>query len=607
MKTILVCPPFASIARPVLGVSTLKARLSERGLSCAVAYLNLAFAEVISGWDYERIADQLPHHLLAGEWVFTECLYGSGDDPGARYLEDVLGARGGLVEEDLDLLRRARAAAPAFLERCVQEVPWGDFDVVGVSSSVAQNVATLALARRIRESHPGALIICGGANWQGEMGAELLRRFPFVDVAFSGEADESLPVVLEGLALGRAHPWKGVPGVLYRSAGRIVGEGRPASPVDLDTLPDPDHDDFFTAWEAAPAVQGLLPAITLETSRGCWWAQKAPCGFCGLDHAERPFRHKSPRRVVGELRRMAHRYRGGRLHLVDNVVAPSFLTRVLPELGAEPLSLPLFFSVRPDVSREQLRLAGAIHAHIQPGIESFSDHVLALMGKGSRSLENVRLLRWCKESGVVPHWNVIWGFPGETGEDYDAVLEMIPAITFLVPPGGQGNLSLDRYSPFHESPARHGFLDLRPLTAYSYLYPFPSASLGRLAYAFEHRCDPPSLDRGRRATLDAALTSWAQGFSGEVLAVASRKDGSFALVDDRPDAPARLIELDLLEQALYRAGDGIADRRALYAVAHGLGDSAAVDDRLDSFVGRRLMVTDGERFLSLALSRDSGW
>ena len=63
MKIIIACLPFATVARPVLGASTLKARLGERGVGCDVAYLNLAFSEAISRWDYEHIAVRMPHHL----------------------------------------------------------------------------------------------------------------------------------------------------------------------------------------------------------------------------------------------------------------------------------------------------------------------------------------------------------------------------------------------------------------------------------------------------------------------------------------------------------------------------------------------------------------
>ena len=44
---------------------------------------------------------------------------------------------------------------------------------------------------------------------------------------------------------------------------------------------------------------------------------------------------------------------------------------------------------------------------IQPGIESLSDHVLKLMRKGTTALQNIQLLKWCREYGVQPEWNLL--------------------------------------------------------------------------------------------------------------------------------------------------------------------------------------------------------
>lgn len=611
MNVLLLCMPFASAARPALGLSTLKARLQEGGVRCDVAYPNLAFADALGHWEYERIADHMAHKLLVGEWVFTQCLYDPGVDPGAAYIDDVVRPLGRLAANDIDVVLAARAAAPGFLADCLCSFSWAEYEVIGFSSSNAQNIASLALAGMVRRVHPRAVIAFGGANWQGVMGAELLRRFPFVDIAFSGEADLSFPAFLRALAAGRSRPYAGVAGVIYRSPRGARAIASPPDLIDMNELPIPDHSDFFIARSQMRKPRGPLPAVTLETTRGCWWAQRHPCGFCGLDDDERVFRSKRPERVVRELRELGGRYDGGRLHLVDNVVAPEFFSRVLPEVAARPLPMPLFFDVRPSVSLDQLRLVGKIHADIQPGIESFSDHVLGLMGKGTRALENIRLLKWCKSCGVVPHWNLIYGFPGETVEDCQAMLDLLPAISFLSPPDSFGELSLDRYSPFHRAPQDHGFHDLRALTAYAYLYPFPQASLNRIAYAFEHECDPPSLDASQRRVLNDALSSWQRRFTGSALLKVEQEDGSLLLLDERPDATQRRVELDELEQALYCACDDIATGDALHSrfwPAAPRDDSlrAAVDQRLASLIRRRLMVTDGDRYLSLAVSERPG-
>ena len=92
---------------------------------------------------------------------------------------------------------------------------------------------------------PGTAIAFGGANWEGEMGQELHRSFPFVDIVCSGEADESFPArAVEPLGTpqsGLAHPGYRLPG--WRET---VSTG-PRPRHKARRLPFPDFDDFFRA------------------------------------------------------------------------------------------------------------------------------------------------------------------------------------------------------------------------------------------------------------------------------------------------------------------------------------------------------------------------
>ena len=103
---------------------------------------------------------------------------------------------------------------------------------------------------------------------------------------------------------------------------------------------------------------------------------------------------------------------------------------------------------------------------IQPGIESLSDHVLKLMRKGTTALRNIQLLKWAREFNIIAEWNILYGFPGETPDDYRDILELLPAIRFLRPPCAAGPIRLDRFSPYHKSPADFGLLNVRPLKTY---------------------------------------------------------------------------------------------------------------------------------------------
>jgi ribosomal peptide maturation radical SAM protein 1 len=598
--------PFADIDRPSLGISLLQARLRESDIACDVVYLNLAFARLLGREPYQRIADGLPFKTLAGEWVFAENLYGSTPTPGDSYVEEILRATPDGVTDDVAYVLGARALAGRFLAEQLKTVPWSTYDVVGFSSLCAQNVASLALARLLKEEHPRVVIVFGGANWQGVMGRELHHRFPFVDFACSGEADVSLPELLRRLASPDVGSPSTVAGLVYRDHGRTVTGGEAAPVRDLDALPLPDFSDFFAEYSRSSSVTRALPVLLSETTRGCWWAADHPCLFCGLNGALRVFRKKTPARVLRELRELARRWPSRGLELVDNVVSPAFFSQVLPAFVERRLPTPLFLEVRPSLSHEQVRLLAAVRGSVQPGIESLSDHVLDLMGKGTSALENVRLLVWCKEHGVRAYWNIIHGFPGETRDDCERMLALVPALRFLDPPASFRALSLDRFSPYFERPEEYGFRRVRPLAAYRHIYPFPDAALRRIAFSFDYDYAPGAEPADVEA-LREEVQAWQNAPRLGRLRSRKNGDGSLLLVDTRAEAGSREVVLDGLEQLLYRACGDIRNRDELLALAREEYREDGRDDeeigrRLASFVERRLMVTDGDRFLSLAMA-----
>jgi hypothetical protein len=76
------------------------------------------------------------------------------------------------------VIRHARSCAGRFVRDCLASVDWDAYDVVGFTSTFAQNVASLALARRVADLHRSSAIVFGGANCEGEMGLGLHRCFP---------------------------------------------------------------------------------------------------------------------------------------------------------------------------------------------------------------------------------------------------------------------------------------------------------------------------------------------------------------------------------------------------------------------------------------------
>jgi ribosomal peptide maturation radical SAM protein 1 len=441
------------------------------------------------------------------------------------------------------------------------------------------------------------------------MGLELHRQFPCVDYVCSGEAEESFPALVRQVVGGDAGRRPAdIPGIVYRGMdGVSVSTGPPEVIRELDRLPYPDFGDYFHDLEQCTVSAPVLPTLLLETSRGCWWGAKSHCTFCGLNGGTMAFRSKSPRRALDELEYLTGRWRVDLVEAVDNILDMKYFNDMLPALARAGGSTQLFYEVKANLTRAQVRLLGEAGVRrIQPGIESLSDHVLRLMRKGTTALRNVQLLKWAREYGIVVEWNLLYGFPGETREDYAAILRLLPAIRFLRPPCAVGPIRLDRFSPYYDSPGEFGLANVRPILAYDYLYPVSAEALRRIAYYFDFDYEPGVDPGGCAADVIAYIMAWQGNPEAGALSSTASADGDLVLDDSRPDATVTHLTLSGLEQAAYdycdelRAGPGIAQHLRRRFPGAEFADQQVLDF-LDSLVANRLMVTDGRHYLSLAI------
>jgi ribosomal peptide maturation radical SAM protein 1 len=604
-KALLLSMPFGALERQALGLSLLKALLEREGLPCDVRYLTFAFAEVIGYGEYQWMTNHAPYTAFAGDWAFAEALYGTRPDLDAAYEREVLRGTWRLDDAAVARVWRVRSQGALFIERCLATIPWDEYALVGFTSTFAQNIASLALARRIKQAHPEIAIVFGGANWEGEMGLELHRQFPFVDYVCSGEAEASFPALARCVLAGRGPG--AIPGLVARVADGSVSYG-PHEPVrDLDALPTPDYADFFRDLRASTLAPAIAPLLLVETSRGCWWGAKSHCTFCGLNGGSMSFRRKSAARALAEFAELSARWQICGIEAVDNILDMRAFDDLLPALAAAGAPYSLFYEIKANLRREQVRLLSVAGVRsVQPGIESLSDHVLALMRKGSTGLLNVQLLKWCREYNVRPLWNLLYGFPGEQRADYEASLNLLRQIRFLDPPYSCGSVRLDRFSPYFEDPAAFGLRNIRPLAVYRYLYPCDDAALARIAYYFDYDY-APEVDPGNSAAEAVAFAqAWRRSPETGTLVAHPGADGALLLSDTRADRRVDELALSGAERELYEYCDqvrtpvGVARHLATAYPAQRWGEAEA-RAALDRLVELRVMVSDGSHYLSLAL------
>jgi ribosomal peptide maturation radical SAM protein 1 len=600
--------PFAAV-RPAIGASLLVAHLQRIGIPAQVSYLNMAFAHALGEADYRYFADNAPTQSLAGDWVFAKELFGVRPAADTAYVE-AFATRFAKYSYGISanaVLSRARNNAEVFINACLAKVDWMAFDVVGFTSSFTQNVASLALAKRLKAIHPHLRIVFGGANCEDAMGLGLHQAFAFVDFVCCGEADISFPRLVT--ALSGADNYHDIPGVISRQNGQSrYSSLSPEQVADLDDLPIPNFDDYFQqVAETFPQARPVRARVLMESSRGCWWGQKHHCTFCGLNGNAIDYRAKSPKRVVDELTELQRRYSAEHIEMVDNILDRNYFLTVLPEITRRNLNLRLFYETKANLRKDQMRLlreAGVMA--IQPGIESLSTTVLRLIKKGTTAVQNIQMLKWCSEFGIEPCWNLLYGFPGENPAEYDAMPTIVDSVSHFEPPRGIGAFRLDRFSPYFTRSAELGLCNLRPDRSYHYIYDLPEEQLFSIACYFEHDYTDGRNPDAYAAETIAAVQRWRGGYKRGRLVYADHGD-CLAIWDLRSGASQRLTILRGISRKVYLHCD---EHQSLRGIQTLLDSDPPCEPELgpllDGLVAKRLMLKLDDRYLSLAVRLADG-
>jgi ribosomal peptide maturation radical SAM protein 1 len=476
--------PWESASRPSLAIGTLVAVARQAGFDCAAQHLNLDLAVRMGAAQYDAFAENVELFPL-GEHLFAVDLFGSEPLDSERYLAR-FGGTDPIESGSPDPLHVLRdRTIPGFLDAATSRLGALLPDVVGFSCTFNQTLPSLALARRIKATVAKVTVLLGGACVHGQMGETYAETFGhLVDHVFTGEADDSFPAWLRAFVDG--DPRRTLPGV-------TGGHERPRPArltQNLDRLPAPVYDEYFeqrAELEAAGGSLTHLRHLPYESSRGCWWGEKHHCTFCGLNNEGMLFRRKSSGRVVAELEELAEAYGITSFMAADNILDFQAYGAMLGDLERSPIDFDLFYEIKANVRRPDvaaLQRAGV--RRVQPGIESFSDHVLELMRKGTTGLRNVQLLKLLQEHGVRVDYNILVGFPHETLDDYHENIRIMAAIDHLPPPNGSAiTVRVDRFSPFFHDSEALGIRDMRAAAYYRHLIPLELVAPEQYAYFFD--------------------------------------------------------------------------------------------------------------------------
>lgn len=293
--------------------------------------------------------------------------------------------------------------------------------VVGLSQWTHNRHTTIALARLIKQQLPQSLVILGGghATHQAEL---ILRHHPEVDLVVTGEAEETLPELLDTIAGGEN--LNAVAGLVLRHTGTVQPTA-PRTPVlHLDELPFPAHylDEMLYG-------DRQLQAEFITSSRGC----PASCRFCASPTFwGRRVRFRTAASVAAEIRYLRDTY--GLIYLSlrdDTFTADRQRTRALCQEMQEQ-RIKLFWNCQSRVEaidRETLDLMRQAGCEcVQLGVESGSPRILKLLGKSSNLEQIIRASVLVRQAGLQLSIFLITGIPAEDEMDRQMTRKLVEQI-----------------------------------------------------------------------------------------------------------------------------------------------------------------------------------
>jgi ribosomal peptide maturation radical SAM protein 1 len=553
---LLIVPPFGGLNIPSLGVHLLQQYARQEGIELKVLYANMILAAMIGEKHYLDVC-QAPTSFLLGERLFAASLFGT---PPLGYNVNIIFNRKlfDKVENFSDTFRiskllRLENICREWVEKISSYLLRCNFKVIGMTSTFEQINASLVIFKNIKKVKPNIITIIGGGNVEGEM-AEGMREISekylncSVDYIFSGESEISFRNFVKNVFKE---------GIIPKNKN-IKGELLD----DMNSLPIPDYGEYFQQFNYfLKDLTSDLTWIPYESSRGCWWGEKNPCKFCGINEERMKFRKKSPERIIKDFHSLIEKYPSKQIYMVDNIMPYSFFKDLLPQLEKDFPDIQIFYEQKSNLSFgkvELLKNAGV--RIIQPGIEALSSSILNRIGKGVSAKQNFDFLRFVSMIDLSVNWNLLYGFPGDKLEDYEQYLEILPLIHHLHPPSAVSHLSIERFSAYFNNPELFGIREIKPIESYDSIFP-NDINLNKLAYHFSAKYKSDSSNGSDVIKkLINEVDIWQESWNSEtqthpLLSIIKITDDVYTLVDTRSIGKNKEIQFIDYNKALISLTD----------------------------------------------------
>lgn len=619
-EVVLVWPPVAPIKTPAFGLSILKAALKEAGISCTIDYAAFYYINAI-GKDYKKVDWQ------SMDDFFTEYLFAKPAGVEIPYtFQEVFDHHLEIMhfsnpfyetrkeektrKELWEAAQRVQDIGEAEIEKTVERILALEPKIVGCAAIMGQVNASLAILKRIKELRPDITTIIGGFHAFGESGLALIKKYAFIDYVFSGESDDLIAPFCASILRGEE------PELSYgliQQGGPYPQEPPHRVLANMDKACVPDYSDYVEFMESEKGRQYIhhlnnkemdykeFTDWLFESSRGCWWGAKTACTFCGLNGALRNHRRKSPEVFLKQLEKFVNRYQIKEVCLCDTLLPEGYMEEVIPKLK-EKHSAELWIELRTTMRAKEIDdLVKAGYTKLVFGIESFSNHLLRLMHKGTSMLNNIAAIKYASKNKVLLNYNVLSDFPGETVADYEEQAALFPLIEHLISPKGAGHIFFVRNNYYVTHPEEYG-LKFTPSLGMRMMYPADEKYLAAMATVFDVVDAQPDSPEMQKAKKDyyAALYAWQKKRRIDNCYLEMvRKSYGWKVFDSRSCRTTFMQKVEGLEAVLLGLCEEPTGFKLLLQRLLPKHSETEICEALTRLIEKKLMLKDGNIYLAL--------
>jgi len=352
-----------------------------------------------------------------------------------------------------------------------EEVP----PVVGFTVPFGGNLyGALKAGQWIKKHFPQTQVVMGGGYANTEL-RELsdARVFDFVDYITLDDGEGPFLALL-----------KHIENPIQNTQLKRTFRRTPAGEVEfVDTL---EGGDFLHSQKPAPKYEGLrfhdyLSVIDMPNpmhrlwndgrwnkmtvAHGCYWKK---CSFCDitLDYIGR-YDQTSAAHLVDQMQELIAETGETGFHFVDEAAPPAALRDLAVEILRRGLQVSWWTNIRfektftPDLC-QLLAASGCIA--VTGGLEVASPRILALIDKGISIDQVARVCAAFRDSGILVHAYLMYGFPTQTAQETIDSLEVVRQLfeNQLLLSGHWHQFAMTVHSPVGKDPEKYGVIRTGP-------------------------------------------------------------------------------------------------------------------------------------------------